>query len=520
MDGRHGRPNETLERFFMKQKSVLFSARLPACLLAVAAIAALSLSAQAQSMEPSRSPSQGPYGTLGMSNVTSSEAMGQGVMNLNLRAKFYEQNTTVPGAPDGTQITSVTGGAALGVNSYMDVFVGMNVYNYNGDVAGNNSGFGSLALGAKGTLPAAKGAPLRMGLQMAGIFGTGNNQFNTNRVDGYNYIESRSKGSNDLLVRVTQSLLMTDKANGGTGFNVHLNEGVISSFQASKGVALIAGAGVEFIPISQLILGMEGNYRTLLSDVSVSDPLWVTPSVTWRTPKFVNVTLGVDVSVSPDRDAPQPAALAPWRLFGGLSASLDTQKGRRDRNARNARRDSLERASLEARAARNGGSIDSLARLSDARHTNDSLALVDANRRLQNAMNNLPAAEKEFLNSGVLVLDAVYFETGKTEISLNSQPYIELISKMLTKYPKLQIAVDGHTDNVGELEYNRNLSRERSEVVVKAMLATAPSLQGRLTARGYGYSQPKADNNTVEGREMNRRTELSVINKEALKEYR
>jgi outer membrane protein OmpA-like peptidoglycan-associated protein len=483
------------------------------------ATAALALSAHSQAMQPARSPSQSPYGVLGMSAVTSSEAMGQGVMNLNLRAKFYEQNTTVPGVADGTQITTVSGGAALGVNSYMDVFIGMNIYNYNMP-GSTNSGFGSLALGAKGTLPAAKGAPLRMGLQIAGIFGTGNNEFNTYRADGYNYLESRSTGANDLLVRVTQSLLMTDKSNGGVGFNVHFNEGVVSSFESGTGVLLVAGAGVEIIPISQLILGLEGNFRTVMSDVSASDPLWVTPSVTWRTPKFVNVNLGVDVSVSPDRDAPEPQSLAPWRLFGGISGSIDTQKAKRDRNARNARRDSLERAELIRKASLVGRDVDSLNRVNDARRRNDSLALVDANRRLQEALNNLPVAEREFLSTGILVLDAVYFETGKTQISINSEPYVELIAKMLTKYPKLQIAVDGHTDNVGGEEYNRELSRERATVVVNSMINTAPGLRGRLTARGHGYSQPKATNETEAGRELNRRTELSVLNKEALKEYR
>lgn len=496
----------------------------PLSLFLLAAVFSGTAHAQAT---PARSPSQTPYGVLGMTQVVSSQAMGQGVMNLNLQAKFYEQNTSVPGAADGTQITFVSGGAALGVNSYMDVFAGMNIYNFN--VPGNTgSGFGSLVLGAKGTLPAAKGAPLHMGLQMAGIFGTGNNQFNTYRLDGYNYLESRSEGSNDLLVRVTQSYIGTDKNNGGRGFNVHLNEGVVSSFESGKGIALIAGAGVEIIPISQLILGLEGNFRSLLSDVSMSDPLWITPSVTWRTPKRVNVNLGVDVSVSPDRDAPEPIALAPFRFFAGISGSLDTQKGRRDRNARDARRDSLDRAALEARAARSdaGGNradslkADSLARVNAARRHNDSLALEDANRRLQRALDNLPAAEKEFLSSGVLVLDAVYFETGKDKISINSEPYLELIAKMLAKYPKLLIAVDGHTDNVGGKEHNMQLSRDRSLVVVNSMIKTAPSLRGRLTPRGHGYSEPKASNETVLGREQNRRTELSVTNKDALKEYR
>src|SRR5690606_12223657 len=107
------------------------------------------------------------------------------------------------------------------------------------------------------------------------------------------------------------------------------------------------------------------------------------------------------------------------------------------------------------------GNNDSLNRALDARHINDSLALAEANRRLRYAQANMSTVEKEFLSSGLLVMDAVYFETGKTEISKNSEPYLELIAKMLTKYPKLQIAVDGHSDNVGGQDYNLKLSQER-----------------------------------------------------------
>jgi outer membrane protein OmpA-like peptidoglycan-associated protein len=114
----------------------------------------------------------------------------------------------------------------------------------------------------------------------------------------------------------------------------------------------------------------------------------------------------------------------------------------------------------------------------------------------------------------------VYFETGKTEISINSEPYLQLIGKLLTQYPKLNIEIGGHTDNVGGLEYNQELSEGRSAAVVRYLVAVAPSLEGRLTSRGYAYSQPKASNETAEGRELNRRTELKVTNPDALREYR
>ena len=160
---------------------------------------------------------------------------------------------------------------------------------------------------------------------------------------------------------------------------------------------------------------------------------------------------------------------------------------------------------------------DSLARAEKARQ--DSLALAEANRQLDSEKSKRSAMETQLLTTGLLVLDAVYFETGRTEISINSKPYLNMLAGMLTKYPKLKIEVDGHTDNVGDDAYNRNLSQGRASAVMTYLASQAPELGGRLTARGFGESSPKADNRTAEGRTLNRRTELQVLNKEALDGY-
>jgi outer membrane protein OmpA-like peptidoglycan-associated protein len=160
---------------------------------------------------------------------------------------------------------------------------------------------------------------------------------------------------------------------------------------------------------------------------------------------------------------------------------------------------------------------DSLARAEKARQ--DSLALADAHRQLDAERSQRSAMEDQLLTTGLLVLDAVYFETGRTEISINSKPYLDMLAKMLTKYPKLQIEVDGHTDNVGGDGYNQKLSEGRALAVRNHLVGQAPALEGRLTAKGFGESSPKADNRDAAGRTLNRRTELRVLNKEALDEY-
>jgi outer membrane protein OmpA-like peptidoglycan-associated protein len=504
-------------------------------IIAMAACMALPAVAQEKpAAEPTRAPSMTPYGTVGMSNVISAENVGAGRGNIQLRGNFYKQDRDFPGGPSsGTQITTASGGIALGLNEYVDAFGALHIYNLrSGDDDG--SGFGSSVIGAQIGIPFSRDVPMRVGAQVAAVFGTAGNQINTNGLDAYNYLETRT--GHDVMVRLSQSLLL---ARSGTGFNIHLNEGVISSLEGGKDVALITGIGVEVIPVSSLILGLELNSRTFLNDVQLrEDPFWVTPSATWRTPAFVNINLGLDVAMVEGRaDVGNSRALEPWRIFGGLSYSIDTRAGAKARERERAMRDSIQRAELarqamsaEERARLEQMRADSLARakaMGDARSRaiadslrnkayNDSVA---AARALEEERSKRSEMEKQLLTTGLLLLDAVYFETGKTQISINSEPYLSLIAKMLTKYPKLQIEIGGHTDNVGGLAYNQNLSQGRAQAVVSYMLKEAPELQGRLTAKGYGYSQPKADNKTAEGRQLNRRTELKVINREALREY-
>ncbi len=311
---------------------------------------------------------------------------------------------------------------------------------------------------------------------------------------------------------------------------------MVSSFESGKDVLLVTGVGAQFIVMPPLVLGAEINSRTFLAKPLSTDPLWATPSVTFRTPAHLNVGLGADFSLSKDRSAPD-RALEPWRAFASVSISYDTQAERKLQEAEKARQDSLDRIALKNRARNAEESKDSLA-FADAMKQARQKAIADsiAAKARQDSINlasSLAAsqaslaeerskrseAEKQLLSTGLLLLDAVYFETGKTEISINSKPYLNIIAKMLVKYPKLQIEVAGHTDNVGGADYNMGLSQGRAEAVMRYMGQTEPSLNGHLTAKGYGFTRPKADNRTAEGRKFNRRTELEVMNKEVLKEY-
>ena len=78
--------------------------------------------------------------------------------------------------------------------------------------------------------------------------------------------------------------------------------------------------------------------------------------------------------------------------------------------------------------------------------------------------------------------------------------------------PKLKLEIQGHTDNVGGVDYNMTLSENRARAVYDALISRGiePS---RLRYRGFGFSRPIASNDTEEGRAKNRRTEFVILAK-------
>jgi outer membrane protein OmpA-like peptidoglycan-associated protein len=109
----------------------------------------------------------------------------------------------------------------------------------------------------------------------------------------------------------------------------------------------------------------------------------------------------------------------------------------------------------------------------------------------------------------VIVLRGVNFEFDKARLTPNAQSILDGVAAELKAYPEIQVELSGHTDALGSDAYNQRLS-ERRAASVKAYLVEAGIDGSRMTTVGHGESQPVADNQTEEGRELNRRTELKV----------
>ena len=72
------------------------------------------------------------------------------------------------------------------------------------------------------------------------------------------------------------------------------------------------------------------------------------------------------------------------------------------------------------------------------------------------------------------------------------------------------IRINGHTDKLGGHDYNIGLSNRRSKAVADYLIQHGV-LPNRVTYKGYGSTSPIADNDTIEGRQLNRRVEFEVI---------
>ena len=107
-------------------------------------------------------------------------------------------------------------------------------------------------------------------------------------------------------------------------------------------------------------------------------------------------------------------------------------------------------------------------------------------------------------------LNNVFFESGESVLSEMSYSELNLIIDLLDNKPTLKVEIGGYTDNVGDESSNVILSQQRAEVVV-AYIVSKGIAKERVVAKGYGEADPVGDNNTEEGRGLNRRTELKIL---------
>ena len=105
--------------------------------------------------------------------------------------------------------------------------------------------------------------------------------------------------------------------------------------------------------------------------------------------------------------------------------------------------------------------------------------------------------------------DRILFDTGQSMLKPESRLGLIKIADVIKKYNKTEVAIVGHTDNVGSASYNQGLSERRANSV-QVFLVSQGVKAGRLKTVGMSFDDPVASNDSEEGRAMNRRVELHI----------
>lgn len=104
----------------------------------------------------------------------------------------------------------------------------------------------------------------------------------------------------------------------------------------------------------------------------------------------------------------------------------------------------------------------------------------------------------------------IQFEFNKAEIVPSSFVLLDNIATIMMNYPDLHFSIEGHTDNIGTEAFNMELSLRRA-VAVKSYLIGKGIDGKRMSVKGHGETKPVAGNDTEEGRALNRRVEIIII---------
>ncbi len=113
----------------------------------------------------------------------------------------------------------------------------------------------------------------------------------------------------------------------------------------------------------------------------------------------------------------------------------------------------------------------------------------------------------------VAQLNNIFFDYDKWDLRPESRYELNRFVEVLNKNPTLRIEIAGHTDSVGSDSYNDKLSDRRAKSVYDYLVTEGGISPTRMKSKGYGEKQPVASNSTPEGRQLNRRVEIVILEK-------
>ncbi|MBN1282527.1 MAG: OmpA family protein [Proteobacteria bacterium] len=141
----------------------------------------------------------------------------------------------------------------------------------------------------------------------------------------------------------------------------------------------------------------------------------------------------------------------------------------------------------------------------------DLRVLVGVNYRRAEVGPPPPVAVEAAVEEKIVITQKIHFEFARHNIRPISYPIVDDVAYLLSRNPQIRLVrVEGHTDWIGSDASNQLLSERRANAVRDYLIGKGIE-PDRLVSVGYGETRPVADNNTVEGRARNRRTEFTVV---------
>ncbi len=113
-------------------------------------------------------------------------------------------------------------------------------------------------------------------------------------------------------------------------------------------------------------------------------------------------------------------------------------------------------------------------------------------------------------NRVIIRLVGLTFPSGQATVLPAHRDILQKVQRAADVFPRSQIVVEGHTDSYGDDQANLNLSRRRAEAIGAYLTGTLGVTASRVSAIGYGETQPIASNDTPQGRERNRRIDVII----------
>lgn len=131
---------------------------------------------------------------------------------------------------------------------------------------------------------------------------------------------------------------------------------------------------------------------------------------------------------------------------------------------------------------------------------------------------DLEGARVERVGEGIKITfdSGILFDVNSSSLRLEARANLSKLAGILNKYEDTEVLVEGHTDATGSNDHNLDLSMRRAQSVSNYM-STLAVAANRFRIMGYGEDQPIAPNDTVEGRQTNRRVEIAIFANDKLK---